>query len=107
MGKVVPASFLQKTADVLPGIDRLHNHIEGIFKPAGASYALSVASMLKTRIEGHGWGSCGRGQYLSPRGPKSMLWRRAGEPPMGNQEEFAASVESPNRNPKLRNSNNF
>ena len=47
MGKVVPASFLQKTTDVLPGIDRLHNLIEGIFKPAGARYALSVASMLK------------------------------------------------------------
>lgn len=47
LGKVVPASFLQKTADVLPGIDRLHNLIEGIFKPAGARYALSIASMLK------------------------------------------------------------
>ena len=47
LGKAVPASFLQKTAEVLPGIDRLHNLIEGIFKPAGAKYALSVASMLK------------------------------------------------------------
>jgi hypothetical protein len=47
LGKVVPASFLQKTGEVLPGIDRLHNLIEGIFKPAGANYALSVASMLK------------------------------------------------------------
>ncbi len=47
LGKAVPASFLQKTGEVLPGIDRLHNLIEGIFKPAGASYSLSVASMLK------------------------------------------------------------
>jgi hypothetical protein len=47
LGKVVPASFLQKTGEVLPGIDRLHNLIEGIFKPAGAKYALSIASMLK------------------------------------------------------------
>ena len=47
LGKAVPASFLQKMAEILPGIDRLHNLIEGIFKPAGARYALSVASMLK------------------------------------------------------------
>jgi hypothetical protein len=47
LGKVVSASFLQKTGNELPGIDRLHNLIEGIFKPAGETYALSVASMLK------------------------------------------------------------
>lgn len=47
LGKVVPASFIQKTSNSLPGIDRLHNLIEGIFKPAGAKYALSVASMLQ------------------------------------------------------------
>jgi hypothetical protein len=45
--KDVPASFLQKTEFALPGIVRLHNLIEGIYKPAEARYALSIASMLK------------------------------------------------------------
>ena len=31
LGKVVSASFIQKTGDILPGIDRLHNLIGGIF----------------------------------------------------------------------------
>ncbi|NDV62894.1 hypothetical protein G0Q06_10565 [Puniceicoccales bacterium CK1056] len=43
----MPASFIQKTGEALPGLDRLHNLIEGIYKPAGGDYALSIASMLK------------------------------------------------------------
>lgn len=47
-GKVLPAFFFQKTSQVVPGIDRVHNLIEGIYKPAGSVYPLSVASMLKS-----------------------------------------------------------
>ena len=47
-GKIVPASLLRKTAATIPGIDRVHPLIEGIYKPAGAVYPLSVASMLKS-----------------------------------------------------------
>jgi|APLak6261667961_1056064.scaffolds.fasta_scaffold00212_15 hypothetical protein len=48
-GKVLPASFFQKTYTVVPGIDRVHHLIEGIYKPAGSAYPLSVASMLKSQ----------------------------------------------------------
>mgnify|MGYP000536636279 CR=1 FL=1 len=47
LGKAVPASFVQKTGDVLPGINLLHNLAQGIFKPRDSNYALSIASMLK------------------------------------------------------------
>ncbi|MEP5569814.1 MAG: HNH endonuclease [Halioglobus sp.] len=46
-GRVVPASFIQKTAETISGITRVHNLIEGIYKPADSSYALTIASMLK------------------------------------------------------------
>lgn len=45
-GKIVSASFIQKTQQVLPGITRVHNLIEGIYKPRDAAYAFSIASML-------------------------------------------------------------
>lgn len=47
LGKAVPAKFIQKTGETLRGLDRLHNLIEGIYKPGGSQYALSIASMLK------------------------------------------------------------
>lgn len=43
-GKIVSAGFVQNPK--LPGVDRIHNLIEGIYKPAWSNYALSIASML-------------------------------------------------------------
>ena len=48
-GKVLPASFFQKTSQVVPGIERVHHLIEGIYKPAWSVYPLSIASMLKSQ----------------------------------------------------------
>ena len=47
-GKQVPASFLRNPSTLLPGIERVHPLIEGIYKPAWSDYALSIASMLKS-----------------------------------------------------------
>ena len=47
-GKIMPASFVQKTSMTIPGIERIHHLIEGIYKPASSAYALSIASMLKS-----------------------------------------------------------
>jgi hypothetical protein len=44
-GKIVTPNFLKKTAQYIPGIERIHPLIEGIYKPAGSEYALSIASM--------------------------------------------------------------
>jgi hypothetical protein len=44
-GKIVPAKFIQRTSAFIPGITRIHNLIEGIYKPSGSEYALSIASM--------------------------------------------------------------
>jgi hypothetical protein len=41
-GRQVPAAFLKRTANFIPGIERLHNLITGIFKPAWSDYALSI-----------------------------------------------------------------
>ena len=46
-GKVVTARFIQKTEEKIAGVTRIHNLIEGIYKPSGAHYAFSIASMLK------------------------------------------------------------
>jgi hypothetical protein len=48
-GKVLPASFFQKTSQTIPGIERVHHLIEGIYKPAWSTYPLSVSSMLKSQ----------------------------------------------------------
>jgi len=48
-GTVQPASFFRDTSTVVKGITRIHPLIEGIYKPAGSIYPLSVASMLKSR----------------------------------------------------------
>ena len=45
-GKILPANFFRKPE--LPGVDRIHPLIEGIYKPAWSNYALSIASMLKS-----------------------------------------------------------
>jgi hypothetical protein len=37
-GKVLPASFFQKTSAVIPGVERVHHLIEGIYKPAWSAY---------------------------------------------------------------------
>ena len=44
-GKIVTPNFLKKTAEYIPGVERIHPLIEGIYKPAGSEYALSIASM--------------------------------------------------------------
>jgi HNH endonuclease len=48
-GTVEPASFFRDTTTVVKGIKRIHPLIEGIYKPAGSIYPLSIASMLKSR----------------------------------------------------------
>lgn len=45
-GRVVPSKFIQKTGEVIPGIDRIHNLTQGIYKPRDSQYALTIASML-------------------------------------------------------------
>jgi hypothetical protein len=46
-GKIVSAQFLRNPG--LPGVDRIHPLIEGIYKPAWSNYALSIASMLQSQ----------------------------------------------------------
>jgi hypothetical protein len=48
-GTVQAASFFRDTSAVAKGIKRIHPLIEGIYKPAGSIYPLSIASMLKSR----------------------------------------------------------
>jgi hypothetical protein len=48
-GKIVTPNFLKRTAEYIPGIERIHPLIEGIYKPAGSEYALSIASMKTNR----------------------------------------------------------
>jgi hypothetical protein len=48
-GTVQPASFFQRTAERIRDVERIHNLIEGIYKPDGWIYPLSIASMLKSR----------------------------------------------------------
>ena len=47
-GTVQPAAFFQRTTEFVPGVERVHNLIEGIYKPAWSTYPLSIASMLKS-----------------------------------------------------------
>ena len=46
-GRVVSAKFIQRTQRTIPAVQRIHNLIEGIYKPAESAYALTIASMLK------------------------------------------------------------
>src|ERR1022692_2217108 len=45
---VQPSGFFQGTAEVVPGVKRIHHLIEGVYKPASSVYPLSIASMLKS-----------------------------------------------------------
>lgn len=45
-GRIVPAKFIQKTEEIFPSIDRIHNLAQGIYKPKDSQYALTIASML-------------------------------------------------------------
>ncbi|MEW5871964.1 MAG: HNH endonuclease [Chloroflexota bacterium] len=47
-GKVVSWKFLSKTGDFVPGIDRFHHLMTGIYKPAGSEYALSIIMRSKS-----------------------------------------------------------
>lgn len=47
-GKQVTAAFLKRTASYIPGIDRFHNLITGIFKPAWSDYALSIVIKMSS-----------------------------------------------------------
>jgi hypothetical protein len=44
-GKIVTPHFLKKTVEYIPDVERIHPLIEGIYKPAGSEYVLSIASM--------------------------------------------------------------
>jgi len=44
-GKIVTPDFLRKTSAFIPGIDRIHPLIEGIYKPKWSDHTLSIASM--------------------------------------------------------------
>jgi len=46
-GRVVTAKFVQRTSEYISGITRVHNLIEGIYKPKEARYAFAIVSMLK------------------------------------------------------------
>jgi len=44
-GKIATPDFLRKTSAFVPGIERIHPLIEGIYKPKWSDHALSIASM--------------------------------------------------------------
>jgi hypothetical protein len=50
-GKRVPAAFVYRTVDFIPGIDRFHTLIAGIYKPAWSEYALSIVMKLSSPYE--------------------------------------------------------
>jgi len=50
-GKQVPASFVYHTSGFIPGIDRFHNLITGIYKPAWSEYALCIVMKLSSPYE--------------------------------------------------------
>lgn len=43
-GQKVPARFLQRTSEYIPGIDRFHSLKSGIYKPAGDEFALAIVT---------------------------------------------------------------
>ena len=47
-GTTQPSAFFQRTAETIPGVERIHHLIEGIYKPAWSIYPLSISSMLKS-----------------------------------------------------------
>ena len=47
-GKRVPAAFVKHTVRFIPSIERFHNLITGIYKPAWSEYALSLIMKLSS-----------------------------------------------------------
>jgi hypothetical protein len=47
-GTSQPADFFRQTSRRVRNVERVHPLIEGIYKPAGSIYPLSIASMLKS-----------------------------------------------------------
>jgi hypothetical protein len=47
-GKRVSAAFVYRTVDFIPEIERFHNLITGIYKPAWSAYALSIVMKLSS-----------------------------------------------------------
>jgi hypothetical protein len=41
-GRIMPAVFFQNTAKYIPGVDRIHPLMSGIYKPAWSEYALCI-----------------------------------------------------------------
>ncbi len=41
-GRVMPAAFFQNTAKYIPGVERIHPLMSGIYKPAWSEYALCI-----------------------------------------------------------------
>jgi hypothetical protein len=41
-GRIMPAAFLRNTSDYIPGVDRIHPLMSGIYKPAWSEYALCI-----------------------------------------------------------------
>ena len=48
-GTIQPSGFFRQTSASIPGVERVHPLIEGIYKPAGFVYPLSIASMLQSQ----------------------------------------------------------
>ena len=48
-GTIQPSAFFRQTSTLVRGIERIHPLIEGIYKPAGFIYPLSIASMLQSQ----------------------------------------------------------
>ena len=74
-GTIQPSAFFQRTAKVIPGIDRVHHFIEGIYKPANSNYTLSISSMLKSPYSDQVFFNPDRTwwmQYSSKKGPMNQ-----------------------------------
>lgn len=41
-GRIMPAAFFRNTAEYIPGVDRIHPLMAGIYKPAWSEYALCI-----------------------------------------------------------------
>jgi hypothetical protein len=50
-GQRVPSRFIKQTPEFIPQIERFHNLVTGIFKPAWSEYALSIRISLKSPYE--------------------------------------------------------
>ena len=48
-GTIQPSDFFRHTSLHVPSVERVHPLIEGIYKPAGFVYPLSISSMLKSQ----------------------------------------------------------